>query len=95
MTYGFARFAGEARGKIALFWEGSKSGGGGESWVFDEVRMLFTFCGEETWGNRFMIKTEADRILSNALRQTDTERARIAEALIASLDAPIIYKIIL
>jgi putative addiction module component (TIGR02574 family) len=35
-----------------------------------------------------MIKTEADRILSNALRQTDTERARIAEALIASLDAP-------
>lgn len=42
-----------------------------------------------------MIKTEADRILSNALRQTDTERARIAEALIASLDASIIYKIIL
>lgn len=36
-----------------------------------------------------MIKTEADRILSNALRQTDTERARIAEALIASLDAPV------
>ena len=35
-----------------------------------------------------MIKTEADRILSNALRQTDTERARIAEALIASLDTP-------
>lgn len=35
-----------------------------------------------------MIKTEADRILSNALKQTDTERARIAEALIASLDAP-------
>ena len=36
-----------------------------------------------------MIKTEADRILSNALRQTDTERARIAEALIASLDTPV------
>jgi len=36
-----------------------------------------------------MIKTEVDRILSNALRQTDTERARIAEALIASLDAPV------
>jgi putative addiction module component (TIGR02574 family) len=35
-----------------------------------------------------MNKTEADRLLSNALRQTDTERARIAEALIASLDAP-------
>jgi len=35
-----------------------------------------------------MIKTEADRILSNALRQTDTERAGIAEALIASLDDP-------
>lgn len=36
-----------------------------------------------------MMKTEADRILCNALRQTDTERARIAEALIASLNAPI------
>ncbi len=35
-----------------------------------------------------MIKTEADRILKSALRQTDTERARIAEALIASLEAP-------
>lgn len=34
------------------------------------------------------MKTEADRILSSALRQTDTERARIAEALIASLEAP-------
>lgn len=35
-----------------------------------------------------MITTDADEILSNALRQTETERARIAEALIASLDAP-------
>ncbi|NTW53720.1 MAG: addiction module protein [Chlorobaculum sp.] len=36
-----------------------------------------------------MNKTEADRLLSNALRQTDTERARKAEALIASLEAPV------
>ena len=35
-----------------------------------------------------MINTDPDEILSNALKQTDTERARIAEALIASLDAP-------
>lgn len=34
------------------------------------------------------MKPGADGILSHALRQTDTERARIAEALIASLDAP-------
>ncbi|HBU23649.1 MAG TPA: hypothetical protein DEB17_06620 [Chlorobaculum sp.] len=33
-----------------------------------------------------IIKTEADRILSSALRQKDSERARIAEALIASLE---------
>lgn len=33
-------------------------------------------------------KAGANRILSNALRQTDTEQARIAEALIASLDTP-------
>jgi putative addiction module component (TIGR02574 family) len=49
--------------------------------------MLFTFSEDEKLRNLLMIKTEADRILSNALRQTDTERARIAEALIASLDA--------
>ena len=30
----------------------------------------------------------ADEILGNALRQPETARARIAEALIASLDAP-------
>jgi putative addiction module component (TIGR02574 family) len=30
----------------------------------------------------------ADEILGNALRQPDTDRARIAEALIASLDVP-------
>ena len=30
----------------------------------------------------------ADEILGSALKQPDTERARIAEALIASLDAP-------
>ena len=35
-----------------------------------------------------MINTAADEILSNALKQKDTERARIADALIASLDAP-------
>lgn len=35
-----------------------------------------------------MITTDADEILSLALKQTETERARIAEALIASLDAP-------
>lgn len=35
-----------------------------------------------------MITTDADEILSHALKQTETERARIAEALIASLDAP-------
>ncbi|WP_446009775.1 addiction module protein [Candidatus Electrothrix sp.] len=35
-----------------------------------------------------MITTDADKILSTALKQTETERARIAEALIASLDAP-------
>lgn len=35
-----------------------------------------------------MITTEADEILTHALKQTETERARIAEALIASLDAP-------
>ena len=34
------------------------------------------------------MKTEADRILCSALKQTDAEQARIAEALIASLDAP-------
>jgi len=34
-----------------------------------------------------MITTDADEILSNALKQTETERARIAEALIASLEA--------
>jgi putative addiction module component (TIGR02574 family) len=30
----------------------------------------------------------ADEILGNALKQTETDRARIAEALIASLDVP-------
>ena len=34
-----------------------------------------------------MINTDPNEILRNALKQTDTERARIAEALIASLDA--------
>jgi putative addiction module component (TIGR02574 family) len=32
--------------------------------------------------------TNPDQILNSALKQTDTERARIAEVLIASLDAP-------
>jgi len=35
-----------------------------------------------------MAATVADEILRNALRQPETERARIAEALIASLDVP-------
>jgi len=35
-----------------------------------------------------MKTTAADEILDNALKQTETERARIAETLIASLDAP-------
>ena len=34
-----------------------------------------------------MITAIADEILGNALRQPETDRARIAEALIASLDA--------
>lgn len=36
-----------------------------------------------------MITTEGDEILIKALKQTETERARIAETLIASLDAPL------
>ncbi|HMO51043.1 MAG TPA: addiction module protein [Kiritimatiellia bacterium] len=35
-----------------------------------------------------MSTTVADEILDRALKQSDTDRARIAEALIASLDAP-------
>ncbi|MBI2440316.1 MAG: addiction module protein [Lentisphaerae bacterium] len=35
-----------------------------------------------------MITAVADEILGNALRQPETDRARIAEALIASLDIP-------
>ncbi len=35
-----------------------------------------------------MSTTVADEILSRALKQPDTDRARIAEVLIASLDAP-------
>ncbi len=35
-----------------------------------------------------MTTAVADEILGNALRQPETDRARIAEALIASLDTP-------
>jgi putative addiction module component (TIGR02574 family) len=35
----------------------------------------------------YMTTAVADEILGNALRQPETDRARIAEALIASLDA--------
>lgn len=35
----------------------------------------------------------ADEILGNALKQPETDRARIAEALIASLDVPVDHKV--
>ena len=35
-----------------------------------------------------MSTTVAEKILNNALKQPETERARIAEALLASLEAP-------
>jgi len=57
------------------------------------LQVIETSCHPHLWtdgtyGGALMAVNVADEILHNTLLQPETERARIAEAPIASLDAP-------